>query len=52
VSAVPADLKSDAGKAIVLMLKVHGFPVHRIAALFDVNQGRITDAIGKRPEKT
>lgn len=29
-----------------MMLRSLGFPVHRIGALFDVNQGRVSDAIG------
>ena len=35
----------DEDKAIVLMLKAAGFPIHRIGALFDVNQGRISEVV-------
>lgn len=41
-------LKSETGRAIAMLLRSQGFPVHRISALFDVNQGRIAEAIGDR----
>jgi len=44
------DLKSDMGRAVALLLRANGFPTHRIAALFDVNQGRVAEAIGERRE--
>jgi hypothetical protein len=28
-----------------------GFPVHRIGALWDVNQGRVSEIIGERRER-
>jgi len=39
------DINSSRGEAIAKLLRTNGFPVHRIAALFDVNQGRVSEAI-------
>lgn len=36
---------SDGDKKVALWLHERGFPNHRIAALFDVNQGRISEAL-------
>lgn len=36
---------SDDGKAIITLLNDMGFPQYRIAALFDVNQGRVNEVI-------
>ena len=37
--------KDPDGKALICQLYFAGFPMHRIGALFDVNQGRIADAV-------
>lgn len=44
------ELKSKTGKAIAQLLRSLGFPTHRIAALFEVNQGRVAEAIGEPRE--
>lgn len=41
------EIKSPLGTALATMLRHSGFPSHRIAALFDVNQGRVAEAIGE-----
>jgi predicted XRE-type DNA-binding protein len=42
------EVKSTEGKRIVKQLTKAGFPNHRIASLFDVNQGRIAEVNGKK----
>jgi len=43
---------STIGKAVIRLLDVWGFPNHRIASLFDVNQGRISEVLtANRPPK-
>lgn len=41
---------SDLGRAVIILLYMIGFPQHRIAALFDVNSGRIAETWGKIKE--
>jgi hypothetical protein len=45
----PRHLTED-DKEVVKLLRHLGFPVHRIAALFDMNQGRISEAETDRGE--
>jgi hypothetical protein len=44
---IPA-LKSPEGRSIAILLRHFGFPVHRIGALWDCNQGRVAEAIGEQ----
>jgi predicted XRE-type DNA-binding protein len=37
------DIHSKQGRALVVHLHAMGFQVHRIASLFDVNQGRVSE---------
>lgn len=39
------DIKSPLGRQIVILLIDNGFPQHRIASLFDENQGRVSEVI-------
>ena len=39
------ELKSDEGKAIAGRLSAYGFPVHRIAALWDCDHDRMAEVI-------
>lgn len=39
------ELQSAVGVSVALLLHSLGFPQHRIASLFDVNQGRISEIV-------
>lgn len=39
------NIKSEAGKAIVMLLVTSGFPYHRIGGLFDENAGRVSEVV-------
>lgn len=43
------DPKSPVCRGLVSLLWQLGFPIHRIAALFDVNQGRIAEVVRDEP---
>lgn len=45
------NIRSAEGKAVVLYLREQGFPNHRIAPLFDENQGRVTDIFKKKKRR-
>jgi hypothetical protein len=45
VDAEYPELKSARGRTLAWLLRELGFPVHRIAALWDCNQGRVAEAL-------
>lgn len=42
------EIDTPQGRAVVILLVALGFPQHRIASLFDENQGRISEIAGQR----
>jgi hypothetical protein len=44
----PPAYTSEIGRALILLLYAAGFPMHRIATLFDENPGRISETLGRQ----
>jgi hypothetical protein len=44
----PPNYHSEIGRALIYLLYASGFPMHRIAALFDENPGRISETLGRQ----
>ena len=42
------DFRTPQGQSVIMILYHCGFPQHRIASLFDCNQGRISEVVGER----
>ena len=47
----PPTYDTALGRALIVLLYEVGFPMHRIAGLFDCNQGRISEALGPQNRK-